>query len=1685
MLTHKTVFRLFSFLAMLLPSAAMAVASLSLADSPLFVGTRATPMVMLNTSRDHQLFYKAYNDYTDVDGNGKLDSYETTYLNTFDYYGYFDSYKCYTYNTTLSRFEPSGLASGLPTDAAPTLRHYCTSAWSGNFLNWVSMSRLDVMRKVLYGGYRSTDTAATTSPAAPSLTVLERASIPTDAHSWAKHYKGSDIDKLTPFTGMLASAASITGSVSSAVYPTTDFSGTVTTKKPSSPRINAVTQATVMGGEFASGNNVTVSYTGGSTTGTVSSYNSSSGLLTITTTGKSGTDPVIGASTTVTNTSISASSTATLAATGTYYAGDQLVITNGSRTTTAVVSTTTSSGSVSLSSISGSALLSSTVLTVKNETRVGISFCNTTISDGTPGSDKSESTTAPPLIRVAKGNYALWAANERWQCYWRNEKDATNSNLYKDSGIAASPVNPLKAETALSTGGVYDHVARVEVCKSSLLGQESCKQYGNNYKPAGLLQTYGEGRVPRILFGLMTPSYTLNVSGGVLRKAINKSLSGNVALDGVSADAANDEINPDTGVFNTNIAQPGGVGIIYTLNKLRIDNYQYSDGTYATCTFQQIGIVPTGTTPPANQVSEGNCSSWGNPMSELYMETMRYLSGSTATTAFTKTSGGGMARDIAVGLKQVSPWVDPITSGNYCAPLNVLVFNASVSTNDNDQVGGFNAVKGSPNAVSRTNAVGVAEGLVGKSVFIGNNGTTSNGICTAKTVANLGTLGGICPEAPSQAGTYLMAGMAYYAHVNRIRDVSGVSIDDTTDTTSLRVNTYGVALATNVPRIPITVSGKTVYLQPAYRLDLGATGVGTGTIVDFKLVSQDATKGTFYVNWEDSNFGGDYDQDVIGTLSYEILSSTQIRITTKVIAESTSQPQGFGYVISGTVRDGPHFHSGIENFNFTDPTGALGCTNCLPTDAATSVTYDVIGSASVVELKDPLYYAAKYGGFKEFTSDGKPTTISITSLPNQVIEWDSQKTDGTAGSDGLPDNYFYVNNPAQLEKSLAAAFKAISQSSGGAAVATSSTSLDTGTTVFQGVFDPGYWTGDLRAFDLKLVSGAFVFTKQWSAADKLTSSSGRIIFSANPTTNVGIPFAWGSLNTAQQSSLELVVHGTPTDQGVLDYVRGSGSKEGAGVNSFRVRDTTKLGDIVNSAPVMVNTPGNYGAISSVPIAYTGDSTYGGFAPTRSSLIYVGANDGMLHAFDASTGAGGGTERFAYVPSMVIPNLKYLVNPAYTHKYYVDGSPVAADVKLTVSGSLTWRTALTGALRAGGRGLYALDVTTPDYSTETAIKDSLLWEFTAAHDPGMGYIFERPIITQLRGGKWAVITGNGYNSTTGSAQLFIIYLDQKGAVAPKFLKIDTVVGDSGDTNGLGGVAGIDTDNDGYVDYVYGGDIKGNLWKFDLTGHVYNDATSVSFSKLAVACIDTVVSCTAARVQPITSTPALSTHPTNSKHVLVYFGTGKYFETSDATSTQQQSMYGVWDKTTDGTGAKTATTLQTRDKLLSQTITTDITSGSFRQITDLPMDWTAYSGWVENLPDSGERITGTPVVFNNGVIYNTFVPAALLCGTTAGYGWLMAVNYANGGLYGAFDINKDGTIEDTELAAGTRTTTIGGSTILTGSGGLIVAVGNSVSGDVSATGLKCVGAHCGCPGGGCGGGSGGSANRLSWREIIKPE
>ncbi len=669
-------------------------ALLTLAQVPLFIGATPPPQVMLTISKDQQMHYKAYTDYADLDGDGLLD---ITYKHTITYYGYFDPIKCYNYDTGLERFAPIAVSPGN--------NKYCETVaggrWSGNFLNWISMSRMDTIRKLLYGGFRSTDTA--------NLTVLERNIIPTDAHAWAKYYNGTDINRLTPHNPPITAPSGVaTGSSDNF---STDAAQAINTTTPKHFR-NVATSVCL-------GDQVKVA---------IDSSNYVVGYVSV-------------------------------------------VDTSGD-------CSTAGSGAFSLevdpAGVVGTGAGSATAgfYTVSNLSGAGISFCNLTgATNGTPISGTSHVKTDPPIIRVARGNFGMWANNDIVQCQWKVGNhtfglDGSNGNIGALSGSATLPVGsvswasafePLRTTHGLLSGGgavgTPDMVARVEVCNSKLLGSEKCKQYNqaNVFKPIGLLQQYGDPNL--IHFGLLTNSYAMNKSGGVLRKNVG-TLNNEIAVDGTF-------LNPAAG------------SIITAMNNLKIFGYSYSSKDYLAG--DNCGsVTSTGGNSALNRgdAEEGRCTNWGDPIAEMYLESVRYFAGKAATPGYGYKQSG--SRDESVGLPQAT-WTDPLNSNNFCAPLNVLVFNPGTGTFDRDQLGGVSDIAGagSNTAISLTNAVGAAEGINGKPWFVGNSPADPTDLCTGKSNVMFGEIYGLCPQAPRGQGSYLIAGIAHLAkhqsHPHRYR----------------------------------------------------------------------------------------------------------------------------------------------------------------------------------------------------------------------------------------------------------------------------------------------------------------------------------------------------------------------------------------------------------------------------------------------------------------------------------------------------------------------------------------------------------------------------------------------------------------------------------------------------------------------------------------------------------------------------------------------------------------------------------------------------------------------------------------------------------------------------------------------------------------------------------------------------
>jgi type IV pilus assembly protein PilY1 len=559
--------------------------------------------------------------------------------------------------------------------------------------------------------------------------------------------------------------------------------------------------------------------------------------------------------------------------------------------------------------------------------------------------------------------------------------------------------------------------------------------------------------------------------------------------------------------------------------------------------------------------------------------------------------------------------------------------------------------------------------------------------------------------------------------------------------------------------------------------------------------------------------------------------------------------------------------------------------------------------------------------------------------------------------------------------------------------------------------------------------------------DVLPTVDNRVVLSWSDDTSKGIPFKWTSAaeigySTAQREALLGIKAGDTITaalksqgQNIVDYIRGDRSLEGTTTEKpLRVR-YSRQGDVVNSDIWYTGRPsGNYAM---------GYSTFVTAQKSRTPILYVGGNDGMLHGFSATDGK----ELIAYVPRSVVGGLKDLTDKDYQHRYYVDGSPMTGDIK----DDTTWKTLLVGALGAGGKGYFVLNVTNPaGFGTATAADlvalDRTRGKSEAAPDCTMltgaaqtacntavdenkdiGNITAQPgrnpsnlqettQITRMNNGRWAVVMGNGYNSTNERPVLLVQYLD--GDKALKRIQATTVATGSGNAkdNGLASPALVDLDGNGKTDVVYAGDNLGNLWKFDLT--------STDETKWAVAFGDNkplfttrgpvlLTSTTRNQVQPITAPPIVRANDrlmtvgtgTSAKTIsvggmMVAFGTGRNLTVNDRKTdiTQNvQTLYSVLDNTrycmksdktslqvhsgSVGCDGKTATDVPTPTPvgtmandgtpLAKQTITTvsgdDATVNATQELKK--ETWKDYKGWYLDLPFTGERLL-KPMQFYDG-------------------------------------------------------------------------------------------------------------------------
>ena len=649
---------------------------------------------------------------------------------------------------------------------------------------------------------------------------------------------------------------------------------------------------------------------------------------------------------------------------------------------------------------------------------------------------------------------------------------------------------------------------------------------------------------------------------------------------------------------------------------------------------------------------------------------------------------------------------------------------------------------------------------------------------------------------------------------------------------------------------------------------------------------------------------------------------------------------------------------------------------------------------------------------------------------------------------------------ATVDAILEAVSKGIAQIGSAAAVSFSTGRLETSTLLFQSYFDASDWSGDLRAYQLDSTTGR-VGSVVWKAADKLDARTpdSRVILTMGKdgvtSTGAPVPFRWDSLTTVQQRDLR-TQHGTTKVETVskgqarLKYLRGDRSNEGTAGHKFRLRGSV-LGDIWHSSPIYYAQP-SLRYPDTGKFDYGAGNLYSDFRrdnASRTGVVYVGSNDGMLHAFAVDTGE----EILAYVPGNLYSSSRaggyhQLTDPNFEHtSIYVDGTPYVADafIRTRSKASESWRTVLIGTEGAGGRGLFALDVTDPSGFSESTPKETVLWEFSNADDAHLGQTFSRPTVALLNNRRWAVITGNGPEDTAvlpdseaGDAQLFIIYLDGgldgSWTEGTDYLRISTGIGTETKRNGLFTPALVDLDGNGTADRAYAGDLTGRMWAFDLESRYQSKwGITVGSSRPGVYPKPLFHAQSSAGVdQPITSQPEVMRHPTIKDglfpNLMVLFGTGRFLDVADKTLTGKQSYYGVWD--TDylnyGRSRLRAAHLH-RNGLAAQVFLVDDDSSRKRVLNPtITPDYHASKGarefgWYFDLSGIGERAVGTPYVRGGVLHFNTIIPDTSIC-ASGGTGWEMAVDTFNGGSSrkAAFDFNEDGVIT---LAGDTHTITTG--------------------------------------------------------------
>lgn len=1503
------------------------------------------PMLMLIASKDHTLFSPIYTDFEDLDGDGVIDD---TFKENFKYYGYFDSTKCYVYSTSDNRFNPNSnatLSSG---------RYVCggTGHWSGNFLNWSTMTRMDTVRKMMYGGERWVDSS--------SATILQAARLSTDSHSFVKHYAGSNIRDYTPFTeaNLTKTTGQNAGNFAGLTICNTSTQNNNGDNTTNVPVLRMVKGNYRLWATVEAGGSVpfVCKWGGGST---ITATNAPDALKRFG--GKifryfGGTESYQGQAK-LPNSPTTAlqheREFPSLTADGATYTGGP---TSAELNARVAVCVSGQIGEERCKAYGTSSTLVYKPIGLLQD--FGVPDANTSAAKtefGLITGSYDKNLTAGALRKNMNDLYDEINPSTGQFCFKARSESSTSSNC--PSGQINSSGSPADTRN-YTTSGVIRSLDQIMLFGKNASGYDGSAFQQPSALTNGTLPAWGNPVGEMVV-------QALNYYAGLSSTNPTSTTNDTTAKMPVSGwtDPLSDSDTRRTSLYGKSICRPLNQ-LVLSSSALSFDHDEADD---------KFGLMSVG--------PRGNLTGYTNAVG-----TAEGISGVKSVGSATGGWGEDCTGKTVTSLSDVTGVcpVAPALKGSYKVAGAALYANTKA----------IRTITSPPPDLPKyalkvkTYAASLAGGS--NTLQIPIPGTNKFVYLTPESLADIAAT----PHKKSTA--------------------AGLTFDTVSKSSDGRRAAF-VVTWNNTPfggDYDMDVTGFLMYevlnpLAPStkYRLkvttDILNVGAGNSETHGFSVIGTNFDS-RYLTHLHSTRTdkqprvqGGAYPSLAVdpGNLPPPALLCDYGAYTAMNTNTSTLAVAGFP-LITG---------NGFKACNGDLRTGgspaqvASGGNVVIDQDIPISITFEMNGAEDVI-LRDPLWYAAKYGAF----TPADPT--STTELPNTTLEWDARRNDGKpcgtgSGmlpcSDGEPDGYFLARRPELLEQQLRDTLETIISTTN-AAPAVSSSQLSTGGFKYIATFEPSQNSGAIQAFKLNS-AGAFSSTPDWDSGQKLTTvlPASRVVI----TNDGNVGKAWRITTTFTSGFTTALRSGSPTltsTQGdeLIDYLRGDRTKEKpAGI--WRARSVNNImGTVVNSSPWLQTQPiaRNIGALPS------GASSYSSFILTQNSrekVIWVGANDGMLHGFKAD-GTDGGTPVMSYIPSPMLTRLRSMAQDSTQIIAGMDGSPFAGDV--LVGTTPVWRSYLFSSLGRGGRGVYALNVTANSGSTlattltESSAANIYKWMFSSDDSSDLGYVLgdhqlhpssnQAVPVVRMNNGKYAVLVPNGLGSTAGRAYMFVLFVDGPSSgtwtAGTHYVKLSA---DSESANGMVGVNWADTNNDGTADLIYGTDILGRLWKFDVSSTSPSAWTSAFLDGTTPKPLFTAYSdLGSAPTQrlPVTTSPVLTF---GYNGIMVGFGTGRSISSGDfPDASKTQRFYSVFDRLTWGARALPSSNLAT---MLKRTVvrTSDGTGAYISEAGSTAFSPATHDGWYINFAALGsgsttnnELVLSSPKPIGGQIFFKTVRPTS---------------------------------------------------------------------------------------------------------------